>query len=97
MQPLQDMGDLPPGVPPLEPKKTRTVAQLTQLKGALCANLFLAVLQAGKLREDESGLLFPIMSKSNKRDTYPWYELVLAAAAQNAQPTGVSHLDRAAV
>ena len=36
-----------------------------------------AVLRARKLREDESGLLFPIMSKNDRRATHPWYQLQL--------------------
>ena len=37
--------------------------------------MFLAVLRARKMRDDESGLLFPVQASSGKRDTYPWFRL----------------------
>ena len=37
-------------------------------------NMFLAVLRARKLKDDESGLLFPVLAPNKKRDTYPWHQ-----------------------
>ena len=37
--------------------------------------MFLAVLRALKLKDDESGLLFPVSAQHEKRDTYPWHQL----------------------
>ena len=39
--------------------------------------MFLAVVRARKLKEDESGLLFPAPARHEKRDTYPWHQLQL--------------------
>ena len=39
--------------------------------------MFLAVLRAKKMRDDESGLLFPVQTSNGKRDTYPWHHLQL--------------------
>ena len=46
-------------------------------------SMFLAVLQARKLKDDESGLLFPVPAQNEKRDTYPWHHLQLP------QPRGI--------
>ena len=39
--------------------------------------MFLAVLQARKQKDDESGLLFPVPAQNETRDTYPWHQLQL--------------------
>ena len=39
--------------------------------------MFLAVLRAKKLKDDESGLLFPLPARHETRDTYPWHQLQL--------------------
>ena len=39
--------------------------------------MFLAVVRARKLKDDESGLLFPVSAYHEKRDTYPWHQLHL--------------------
>ena len=40
--------------------------------------MFLAVLRAKKLKDDESGLLFPVPAWHEIRDTYPWHQLQLS-------------------
>ena len=39
--------------------------------------MFLMVLRARKLKEDESGLLFNTQDRREPRDLYPWYQLKL--------------------
>ena len=37
--------------------------------------MFLAMLRARKLKDDECGVPFLPQTRNDKRDTYPWYEL----------------------
>ena len=39
--------------------------------------MFLAVVRARKLKDDESRILFPVLAQHQKRDTYPWHQLQL--------------------
>ena len=39
--------------------------------------MFVEVLRAKKLKNDDSGLLFPVPARNEKRDTYTWYQLQL--------------------
>ena len=45
--------------------------------------MFLAVLCARTVKDDEAGLLFLIQTRSDKRDTYPWHQFQLP------QPRGI--------
>ena len=40
-------------------------------------SMCLAVLRARTLKDDESGLLFPIQTPNDKRDMYPWHQFQL--------------------
>ena len=39
--------------------------------------MFLAVVRARKLKDDELGLPFPVSAQHEKRDTYPWHHFQL--------------------
>ena len=49
--------------------------------------MFLLVLRACKVVEDESGLMFPVQFRKEPRNTYPWYQLQLPQPRRRTMET----------